>query len=90
MGESSEPGRLINAIPVLPSSGLEASLDYYRTKLGFEGEIHGITSSCGGMRVQLTSRCLMMTMIPPRRRCAELACRRSTSCMPSSVELTSS
>ena len=41
MGESSEPGRLMNAIPVLPSSGLEATLEYYRTKLGFEGQIHG-------------------------------------------------
>jgi len=41
MGESSEPGRLINAIPVLPSSSLEPSLEYYRTKLGFEGEIYG-------------------------------------------------
>ena len=41
MEESRARGRLINAIPVLPSSGLKASLEFYRTKLGFEGEIYG-------------------------------------------------
>jgi hypothetical protein len=41
MAEPSEPGRLTKATPVLPSSDLEATLAYYRTKLGFEGTIHG-------------------------------------------------
>ena len=39
--EHVEPGRLTNAIPVLPSSDLDATIEYYRTKLGFDGTTYG-------------------------------------------------
>src|SRR2546423_1486386 len=41
MVEPSEPGRLAKAIPVLPSSDVDATMAYYRTKLGFEGMLYG-------------------------------------------------
>jgi catechol 2,3-dioxygenase-like lactoylglutathione lyase family enzyme len=41
MAGQSEPGRLTGAIPVLPSSDVEATLAFYRTKLGFEGTVFG-------------------------------------------------
>jgi hypothetical protein len=41
MVKPSEPGRLTKAIPVLPSSDLDATMEYYCTKLGFEGTLYG-------------------------------------------------
>ena len=41
MVEPSEPGRLTKAIPVLPSSDVGATIEYYRTKLGFDGTSYG-------------------------------------------------